>query len=88
MRKEELVMPKIKSVKALDNYILEITFDDGKKVHYDMKNDMNTLPNYYKLGENDLFNNYHLSESRAFVIWTEEIDLPSDILYEYGVEVQ
>ena len=80
-------MPKIKSIKALDNYILEIVFDDGKKVHYDMKEDMETLPNYCKLAENNLFEKFYVDESRAFVIWTKEIDLPSDILYEYGKEV-
>ena len=80
-------MPRIKSIKALENFILEIVFDDGKKVHYDMKEDMETLPNYYKLEEDNLFENFQLDESRAFVTWTKEIDLPSDILYEYGVEV-
>ena len=80
-------MPRIKSIKALDNFILEIVFDDGKKVHYDMKEDMNTLPNYDKLENDNLFENCELDESRCFVTWTKEIDLPSDILYEYGVEV-
>lgn len=81
------LLPTIISAKALDNYILEIVFDDGKKVHYDMKEDMNTLPNYNKLGEDSLFGKFKVDSSGGCIVWTEEIDLPSDILYEYGVEV-
>ena len=81
------LLPTIISAKALDNYILEIVFDDGKKVHYDMKEDMKTLPNYYKLGENNLFEHFIVDPSGGCIIWTDEIDLPSDGLYEYGVEV-
>ncbi|MCR5430716.1 MAG: DUF2442 domain-containing protein [Eubacterium sp.] len=82
------LLPKIIDVKALDNYILEIVFDDDKKVHYDMKEDMKTLPNYYKLSENNLFKKFEVDESGGCIVWSEEIDLPSDILYEYGVEVK
>lgn len=81
------LLPTIISAKALDNYILEIVFDDGKKVHYDMTEDMDTLPNYYKLGENDLFSKFEVDQSGGGITWTKEIDLPSDILYEYGIEV-
>ena len=82
------LLPTIISVKTLDDYVLEIVFDDGKKVHYDMKEDMDTLPNYYKLRENNLFENFEVDESGGCIVWTDEVDLPSDILYEYGKEVQ
>jgi hypothetical protein len=40
---------RIKSIQLLDNYVLRVSFDDNKTVIYDMKEDMNTLPNYSDL---------------------------------------
>ena len=79
------MIPRIKSVKPLENYILEIAFDDGKKVLYDMNDDIDTLPGYDDLKAiSYLFKQVSLDESRTCVYWTEDIDLPSDMLYEYG----
>ena len=33
-----------------------------------------------------LFQQVQLDESRTCVFWNEDVDLPSDILYEYGME--
>ena len=33
------MIPRIKSVKAMDDYILYVIFDDGKSVLYDVKED-------------------------------------------------
>lgn len=79
------MIPRIKSVKPLENYVLEIVFDDAKKVLYDMNEDIDTLPGYENLkAVPGLFKQVNLDESRTCVYWTEEIDLPSDMLYEYG----
>ena len=49
------------------------------------KEDINNIP-YYSLleSEDGLFEQVHLDSSRSRIYWTDEIDLPSDILYEYG----
>ena len=79
------MIPRIKSVKPLENYILELEFDDKKRVFYDMNEDINTLPGYDNLKViPSLFKQVKLDESRTIVYWTEDIDLPSDMLYEYG----
>lgn len=79
------MVPKIKSVKPIANYILQIIFDDGKSVRYDMNEDIETLPGYDDLKNiHGLFEHVQLDESRTCVFWNENIDLPSDILYEYG----
>ena len=79
------MIPRIKSVKPLENYILEIVFDDGKEVLYDMNDDIDTLPGYDDLKSVPyLFKQVALDESRTWVYWTDDIDLPSDMLYEYG----
>ena len=79
------MIPRIKSVKPLENYLLEIVFDDGKEVLYDMNEDIDTLPGYGNLKVvPGIFKQVSLDESRTCVYWTDDIDLPSDILYEYG----
>lgn len=78
------MIPRIKSVQPLSDYMLSIVFDDGKCVLYDMKEDMD-LPGYDALREiTGLFNQVQLDPSRTCIYWNEDIDLPSDILYEYG----
>lgn len=65
--------------------ILEIVFDDGKEVLYDMNDDIDTLPGYDDLKSIPyLFKQVSLDESRTCVYWTDDIDLLSDMLYEYG----
>lgn len=77
------MIPRIKSVKALDNYVLEVVFDDGKTGLYDVKTDIEIIESYKDL-ENiyGLFNQVQLDESRTCVFWNENIDLPSDAIYE------
>ena len=69
----------------MDNYTLQVVFDDGKNVLYDVKEDMDTLPGYDDLKNiHGLFEQVQLDESRTCVFWNEDIDLPSDAIYEYG----
>ena len=78
------MIKRIKSLVPLPDYVLEVSFDDGKTVLYDTKEDMN-LPGYDALRSvTGLFQQVQLDQSRTCVYWNDEIDLPSDILYEYG----
>ena len=76
---------RIKDIKPLEDFKLFVTFDDGKSVIYNVKEDMETLPGYNDL-ENitGLFSHVQIDESRTCVFWTEDIDLPSHAIYEYG----
>lgn len=79
------MIPKIKAVRPLENFQLHIMFDDGKKVLYDVTEDIETLPNYNLLKEiPGLFQQVQLDASRTCIFWNDEIDLPSDTIYEYG----
>lgn len=81
------MIPKMKSVTPLDDYILNILFDDGKNVFYDVKDDIQTLPGYELLKNiHGLFQHVQLDQSRTCIYWNGFIDLPSDILYEYVAE--
>ena len=82
------MIPRIKSVKPMKDYVLNVIFDNGKNVLYDMNEDIDTLA-----GDGDLKSVYGLfaqvqvDDSRTCVFWNENIDLPSDIIYEYGKEL-
>lgn len=82
-----MMIPRIKSVKPLENYVLNIVFDDGKDVLYDVMDDIQTIPSYEALKTiHGLFQQVQLDQSRTCVYWNDHIDLPSDTLYEYGIE--
>ena len=82
------MIQRIASLKALPDYMLSVVFDDGKRVVYDVKEDF-ALPGYSALrDEAGLFQSVQLDESRTCVYWSEDIDLPSDAIYEYGKESQ
>ena len=79
------MIPRIREVKPLQDYYLRISFDDGKTVIYDVKEDMEQIESYRDLRSIcGLFEQVRLDESRTCVYWNENIDLPSDTLYEYG----
>ena len=49
---------------------------------------MDMIDSYKVLREvNGLFKQVNLDESRTCIYWNDEIDLPSDMIYEYGKEV-
>lgn len=82
------MIPRIKKLSALDDFKLEVEFDNGEKVIYDVKDDIETLPSFLPLQyEYGLFNQVHLDTSRTCVYWNDEIDLASDSIFEYGKKI-
>lgn len=78
------MIPKIRSVQPLPDLVLSIVFDDGRRVLYNVADDL-ALPGYDALRDvPGLFAQVQLDQSRTVVYWTDDIDLPSDTLYEYG----
>ena len=85
----DFMIPRIKTLKTRPDYMLEIVFTDGKKVIYDVKDDIKTIPGYSLLASlPGLFSQAAVDESKTVVYWNDEIDLPSDTLYEYGKPMQ
>ena len=58
---------RIKTIKPMPDYILLVSFDDGKKVLYDVKDDFNLLEYSSLQSINGLFNQVQLDESRTCV---------------------
>ena len=81
------MIQRINSLEPLQDYQLLVCFDDGKQVIYDVKEDMD-LPGYHALRDiQGLFQQVQLDASRTCIYWNDEIDLPSDAIYEYGTQV-
>ena len=81
------MIPKIKSLKPLDGFMLQVLFDDGKDVLYNVREDIEAIPSYQDLKTiHGLFKQAQVDESRTCVFWNDMIDLPGDTIYEYGTE--
>lgn len=82
------MIPRIKKIEPRDEYKLFIVFDDGNKVIYDVMEDIEQIPDFSVLKtEFGLFKNVQLDESRTCVYWSDRVDLPSDMLLEYGNKI-
>ena len=79
------MIPRIKSVEPMDGYKLLVDFDEGKRVVYDVGDDIRQLASFSDLHTvPGLFQNVQLDQSRTIVYWNDQVDLPSDTIYEYG----
>ena len=81
------MIPKIKNIKPIDGFMLQVVFDDGKNVLYNVGEDIESIPSYQDLKTiHGLFKQAQVDESRTCVFWNDMIDIPSDTIYEYGVD--
>lgn len=80
------MIPRIKSIRPLQDYMLQVCFDNGVTILYDVKDDIRTL-NDFKVLETEygLFQNAQLDSSRTCIFWNDRVDLASDTILEYGV---
>jgi len=72
-------MRKIINVKVLEDYKLELTFDDNVIKIKDMKPHLNTGL-FKTLRKKEIFNSVKLSFGT--ICWSEDIDMCADYLYE------
>jgi hypothetical protein len=76
---------RIREIRTLPGYRIHAVFDDGKSVIYNVLDDIEAIPSYAPLKTlPGLFEQVRLDQSRTCVYWNDEIDLPSDAIYEYG----
>ena len=78
------MLPKIKEVKVLDNYTLDVIFEDGKRVHYNVIEHIKNYPNYNILKDKKVFENFTVNDSKTVIVWNKDVDLPSHDIYDYG----
>ena len=81
------MIPRIKSYCPQEGYQLLVTFDNGRIVKYNVMDDIHSIPAFRDLEKvHGLFQNARLDPSRTCIYWNDQIDLPSDTIYEYGEE--
>jgi hypothetical protein len=76
---------KVKSVKSLENYILEIVFQNNIIKYYDVSNlfeKWNVFKNLETV--NGLFNQVKVDKGGYGISWNEDIDLSCDELWNNG----
>ena len=75
-------------VKFLEDVTLELTFQDGKIVRYDMSNMFSKYPQLKELRRNrELFESGYLDIDGCAVIWNDELDFDATSIYFDGVVV-
>ena len=79
------MLPRISSVLTKEKYKLNVRFEDGTEVVYDVMEDIDAIPAFkVLLNQQELFECVKLDESRTCVFWNDEIDISSDTIYRYG----
>ena len=76
---------KIKSIKALDNYVLEVVFIDNTKKYYNVASLFSKWHIFKQLKNIDgLFKQVKVDVGGYGVYWNDEIDLSCDELWNNG----
>lgn len=72
-------------VKFLGDVTLEVTFQDGKIIRYDMSEMFSKYPQLEELRRNrELFESGHLDPGGYGIIWNDELDFEVDSIYDDG----
>lgn len=81
-----MMLHKIQTVKAKENYILEAVFYNGEIIHYDVKPLFEIFAAFKTLEENpELFENVSVDPGGYGVSWNDELDLDAQSIWENGV---
>ena len=81
------MLAKIIRAEIIDDTHIGVRFSDGKMVSYDVSEDY-ALPEHYKLKQRDYFVSFSVDASGTSIVWDCDVAYPSDMLYEYGMEVE
>ena len=80
--------PRISSLSFGGGLCLLVSFDDGTRVRYDVAEDVEQIPDFAPLASIPaLFGQARVDSSRTCVYWNDRIDLPADVIYEYGTRL-
>ena len=75
-------------VKFLEDVTLEMTFQNGRIVRYDMSKMFSKHPQLMELRNNrELFVSGHLDPGGYGVVWNDELDFSANSIYECGIVV-
>lgn len=79
---------KVKDVAALPNLKLSVQFANGTTKIYDMKQLIAAIPVFGALEDEALFSDAKVDVGGYGIVWSDELDLSCDELWEHGEEVK
>lgn len=79
-----MIPPRIKKACALDNFMIELIYENGEKKLYDMKKNLNYIA-FKKLNDSNYFN--RLKSAQTTVEWPDGEDVDPNDLYENSILV-
>ncbi len=79
-------IPKIKDVKPLENYTLQVLFSNGIIKKYDMKPIIKKYPVFEDLQHNNLFKIVHVDCGGYGIAWNDNLDLSEYEIWKNGIE--
>lgn len=74
----------IKTVKPLDNKIIEAIFNNGIIKKYDVKKLIEKYEEFKELEKEELFRHVHVDVGGYGIVWNNEIDLSSEEIWNNG----
>ena len=78
----------VRTVTALDNYMLFVEFCEGVSKIYDIKPLFERISIFNELKENNLFMYGQVDTGGYGVVWDEKIDLSADEIWEKGKTIK
>lgn len=81
-----MIFHKIKNVKAMDNLILKITFENEEVRYYDVKRLISEHKEFEILNDISLFNLVKVDSGGYGISWNDELDISCNTLY-YAYEL-
>ncbi len=76
------------NLKLLEGVTVEVTYQDGKVIQYDLSQMFDKYPQLKELKDNrDLFLKGHLDPGGFGIIWNDELDFDATSIYESGIIV-
>lgn len=74
----------IKSVSPLENFIIEVLFNNGIYKRYDLKPLIQRFNVFKVLNNLEVFNDVKVDSGGYGIIWNEDLDLSSEEIWENG----
>lgn len=74
----------IKSVSPLENFIIEVLFNNGIYKRYDLKPLIQRFKAFDGLKNLEVFNGVKVDPGGYGIIWNEDLDLSSEEIWENG----